>query len=323
MPFGGGLSARFGCRIVIALSAIVMGLSLPFLVFSTSMPMLAVGLLLLGAGGGTLDVAMNVQAVIVEEAAGKPMMSGFHGMFSVGGVVGAGLISLGLASGFSPQACQLGITTLFFLLLALTALGNLPFARKPEGERAKLFVLPRGRAIVLGLICFIVFMAEGSVADWSGVLLTNYRHADPSKAGLGFVAFASMMTLNRLTGDLVVARVGRKRIVLFGTVLAALGFLLTCFVPFWPVSILGFAFVGIGLANVVPITFTGTARQSDMPPSQALSAVSTMGYVGLLVGPPLIGMLAKSTSLLVSLACLAGACLCVATQFRAKEFVET
>lgn len=314
MPFGGGLAARLSCRKVILASAIVMGCSLPLIVLAPDKPMLAIALLLLGAGGGTLDVAMNVQAVDVERASGRPMMSGFHGMFSVGGVVGAGSISGMFALNWSPLICQTVITFTFFALLLTSIRGHLTATHDPElDHKPPIFSIPKGKVILLGLMCLIIFMSEGSVADWSGVLLTGYRHAEKAQAGLGYVAFSAMMTLNRLLGDRIVQKLGRPIILVGGTIVGAIGLFLAAFVPLWQASIVGFALVGIGLANVVPILFNSTGTQTDMPEGPALSAVSTMGYIGLLTGPAVLGFIAKKTSLEVSFALLAILCILVAT----------
>lgn len=317
MPFGGLLASRFGCRKVMAVSAIALIASLPAFIVSPNIPLLAGSLLLMGAGGGTLDVVMNIQAVMVEEASKRPMMSGFHGLFSVGGIVGAGGLTALLSLGIPPGVCQLLIALLCLAMLLATASSMLPFGPPANDGDRKGLVFPRGKVFLIGVLCGIVFMAEGSIADWSGVLLTKFRHINPAQAGLGYVAFASMMTLNRLTGDRVVASLGGKRVVLLGAVCGGVGFLLAATIPLWPVSVLGFGMVGIGLANVVPILFSATGRQDDMPSNLALSSASTMGYIGLLAGPPLLGFVARQTSLPVSLTALT--LLCVFVAFQAKK----
>jgi len=311
MPFAGGLAARFGCRAIIFVSALAMCASLPLIPVAQNQVTLAFALALLGAGGGTLDVAMNIQAVVVQKAAERPMMSGFHGVFSVGGIVGAGGLTALLSLEISPFLSQGIIATLCVMMLVAVTPHLLPKQTHVESQ-PKTFAVPRGKVLLLGVACFIVFMAEGSVNDWGGVLLSDYRHVDLAHAGLGYVAFAAMMTLNRLTGDFLVAKFSRKTIMLTGCLCGAAGFVLAATVPVAAVSILGFAMVGIGLANVVPILFTATGNQDDMPAGLALSSVTTMGYLGLLVGPPMLGFIAKQTSLLISLGFLAALCLFVA-----------
>jgi MFS family permease len=312
MPFAGGFSAKFGCRNVIVVSALGLCLSLPLIAFAPSIPFLVGGLLLMGAGGGTLDVVMNIQAVVVEQESNRPMMSGFHGMFSVGGILGAGGLTALLSLRVSPVVGQAIIAGACALMLGVVTPKLLARIAPGEATKPKTFSLPRGKVLLLGILCLIVFMGEGSVTDWSGVLLNDFRHVDLNFAGMGYVAFAAMMTLNRLTGDIVVAKLGRRAVMLGGSSCAAIGFALAALVPNWLTSVLGFAMVGIGLANVVPILFTATGNQDDMPANLALSSVTTMGYIGLLAGPPMLGFIAHKTSLLISLGFLSLLCIVVA-----------
>lgn len=312
MPFAGRLAAKFGCRKVIVASALALCASLPLLAMATNTYAVAGALFLMGAGGGTLDVVMNIQAVIVEQNSKRSMMSGFHGLFSVGEIVGAGGVTLLLSLNFSP-----------FLSLTVVALGcvgmlgaatpNLiPYRKQLSEIPSRSFTLPRGKVLLIGVLCFIVFMGEGSITDWSGVLLMDFRNVSLNHAGLGYVAFASMMTLVRLTGDFVVTKLGRKAVMLGGCLCAASGFIISATVPNMFASIIGFGLVGIGLANVVPILFTASGKQDTMPANLALSSVTTMGYLGLLVGPPVLGFIAHQTTLLISLGLLGVLCLLVA-----------
>jgi fucose permease len=317
MPFGGGLAGRFGCKKVIFAASLVFLGSLPFLASTQSLPGIVLAMLALGAGGGMLDVVMNIQAVMVEEDSRRPMMSGFHGMFSVGGIAGAGGSSLLLGARISTVMTQsiIAIVCLVVLLSATPFL--LSYGRTSEHKEAtKAFTFPRGQVLLLGILCFIVFMAEGSVLDWGGLLLKNRFGVESAQAGYGYVSFAAMMTLNRLLGDRIVAALGRSQMVLLGSICGASGFVLAATVPIWWIAVIGFGMVGIGLANVVPILFSAAGRQTDMPGNQALSSVTTMGYVGLLCGPPLLGFIARQTSLIVSMGFLAVLCVLVSLSFR-------
>ena len=312
MPFAGRLAARFGCRKVIVTSALALSASLPLLAMATNTYAVAAALFLMGAGGGTLDVVMNIQAVVVEQNSKRPMMSGFHGLFSVGEIVGAGGVTLLLSLNFSPFL-SLSVVALGCVGMLGAAMPNLiPYRKQLSEIPSRTLTLPRGKVLLLGVLCFIVFMGEGSITDWSGVLLIDFRNVSINHAGLGYVAFASMMTLVRLTGDFVVTKLGRQNVMLGGSFCAATGFFIAATVPNVYASIIGFGLVGIGLANVVPILFTATGKQNAMPANLALSSVTTMGYLGLLVGPPVLGLIAHETSLLVSLGVLAFLCSIVA-----------
>ncbi|KOC94959.1 MFS transporter, partial [Winslowiella iniecta] len=253
MPLTGVLTTRFGCRAVLITSVFIFSLIMPLLAVIPDSAMLALALLGFGVGIGITDCAMNVQAIIVEKASSKPVMSGFHGFYSIGGIAGAGAMSGMMLLGLSPFSATLIIALLVLLLLLLSIRGLLNYANPAEGPA---FALPRGAVLVLGAICFAVFLAEGAVLDWSAVFLTEYRALPDSAGGLGFACFAATMTLGRLTGDRIVARFGRYPVVIVGAVVAASGLALTIFVPFWIFSLIGYALIGIGCANIVPVMFS-------------------------------------------------------------------
>ncbi|CAN5549069.1 MFS transporter [soil metagenome] len=302
MPFAGGLAGRFGCRRVIVTAALILCAALPVLATGGSLPVLAAALFVFGAAGGTLDVTMNVQAVMVEEASGRAMMSGFHGLFSVGALFGAGGMTLLMSNGVSPVIAQMVIVGACLLLIAASAPYLLSYGSSGD---APPFALPHGRVLALGVLCFVLFMAEGSVGDWSGVFMVEAHHLPVTQSAYGYVAFMGMMTLNRLLGDPIVAFLGPQRMVFLGSLLAAFGFLGAAFSPWWGFSIVGFGIAGIGVANVVPVLFSAAGRQSAMPANLAVSAVTTMGYAGFLLGPPGIGRIAHDASLSLAFALLA------------------
>jgi predicted MFS family arabinose efflux permease len=294
MPLAGALAARFGCRLVIALSTGLICLTLPFLATVSVLPQLVASLLIFGAGVGCLDVSMNIQAVIVERASGQTMMSGFHGLFSLGGIAGAAGLTVLLGAGASPLTAVLCIIAGIAVALALSASHLLPYGSKTEGPT---FALPHGPVLFIGVLCFILFLTEGALLDWSAVFLTSVRGMDASQAGFGYAAFALTMTTGRLTGDRVVRRVGPIRIVIFGALCAAAGVALATLISYWQVALLGYALVGLGCSNIVPVLFSSVGRQTIMPENVAIPAITTLGYAGILVGPAAIGFVSHSTNL--------------------------
>src|SRR5690606_29894571 len=160
--------------------------------------------------------------------------------------------------------------------------------------------------------CFIAFLVEGAVLDWSALFLTSLRQVDLAQAGLGFAAFSVAMTAARLTGDKIVQMLGGTRIILWGGTLAATGFLLAVMLPFKFTSFLGFVLIGLGAANIVPVLFTVVGKQRAMPVSLAISAVATMGYAGILAGTVLIGFIAQLSGLSASFVLVALGMLVVA-----------
>ncbi len=301
MPLTGPLVNRFGCRRFLALSLLLMCTSLVFLGVASTIPGLALTLLIFGMALGATDVAMNMQAVIVEQASGRSMMSGFHGFYSLGGIFGAVIISGLLWLNLTPFQSLLILTGALLVMLVYTVPRLLPYGNNPGGKREPFFVLPRGKVLLLGSLCFIAFLAEGSVLDWSAVFLTQVRGVDPVQAGLGFACFSVAMTVARLTGDRIVQRMGGKRILLLGGGCAALGFAIVVTVHSTIAAYLGFTLIGLGASNIVPVLFTAAGNQKSMPMGLAISAVVSMGYAGLLAGPALIGFVAEFSSLSISL----------------------
>jgi predicted MFS family arabinose efflux permease len=294
MPLAGAFAARVGCRRVIIVSALIVCLALPLLALVASLPLLVSALLLFGAGLGAIDVSMNIQAIIIERESGRPMMSGFHGLFSLGGIVGAAGVTALLAAGASPVTAMFVVITGIAVALAKAAPHLLPYGGQSAGPG---FALPRGIVLFIGGLCFILFLTEGAVLDWSAVFLTSVRGVDASYAGLGYAAFALTMTTGRLLGDRIVQQLGNAKIIALGGICAATGFAVATLVPSWPAALLGFALVGAGCSNVVPVLFTSVGRQTVMPDNVAVPAITTIGYAGILLGPAAIGFVAHAASL--------------------------
>lgn len=307
MPVTGLLVNRYGCRRVITTTLLLMCISLVCLAISPGIPGMATNLLIFGMMLGATDVAMNMQAVVVEKASGRAMMSGFHGFYSLGGIFGAVVMSALMWLGLSPFHALLCLTAVLLLMLAYCAKDLLPKNNTGNsmdgttgGEREPFFVIPRGKVLLIGSLCFVAFLAEGAVLDWSAVFLNTLRGIDPVYAGLGFACFSVAMTIGRFTGDKIVNALGGTRVVLWGGLCAATGFLLVVFIPFTAAAFIGFTLVGVGASNIVPVLFTAAGNQHSMPMGLAIAAVVSMGYAGLLAGPAVIGFIAELSSLNVS-----------------------
>jgi predicted MFS family arabinose efflux permease len=313
MPLAGALAARLGCRRVMVAASIGMSLVLPLLAALSDPIPLAIALFLFGASLGALDCVANIQAIIVERASGRAMMSGFHGLFSVGGIAGAGGMSALLSLNASPLIASLCVAAIIIALLFFAAPASLPYGSEGDGPA---FAIPRGVVLFIGMLCFIMFLAEGAMLDWSAVFLREARGVDPSFAGLGYAAFAATMTAGRLTGDRIVQRLGQERILLFGGLLAGGGFALATLVPSWLAALAGYALVGAGCSNIVPVLFTAVGRQQTMPEHVAVPAITTLGYAGILAGPALIGFAAHATSLSIAMLGLASLLFAVAASSR-------
>ena len=313
MPVSGVVSTRHGCRKVLMVCGVALCACLPLLASVQNVFTLAAALFFFGAMIGTFDCVMNIQAVIVERDSKRPLMSGFHGFFSLGGLLGAATTSTIMDLGVSPFATVSAIALAGVLLLMTIRRHILPYGNPAEGPP---FALPRGEVLFLGMLCMTVFLVEGSMMDWSAVMLTENHGMPVAQAGYGFAAFSLTMTFGRLTGDRIVARVGRRSVVTVGGLLAMGGILLATLVPLWQAALLGYAMVGLGCSNIVPVLFTAVGRQTSMPQSVAVPAMSTLGYAGVLAGPAAIGFIAHHSSLPMAFLLVAALMLFVAISGR-------
>lgn len=313
MPVSGVVSTRHGCRKVLMVCGVALCACLPLLASVQNIFTLAAALFFFGAMIGTFDCVMNIQAVIVERDSKRPLMSGFHGFYSLGGLLGAATTSTIMDLGVSPFATVSAIALAGVLLLMGIRRHVLPYGNQAEGPP---FALPRGEVLFLGMLCMTVFLVEGSMMDWSAVMLTENHGMPVAQAGYGFAAFSLTMTFGRLTGDRIVARVGRRSVVTVGGLLAMGGILLATLVPLWQAALLGYAMVGLGCSNIVPVLFTAVGRQTSMPQSVAVPAMSTLGYAGVLAGPAAIGFIAHHSSLPMAFLLVAALMLFVAISGR-------
>jgi len=199
-----------------------------------------------------------------------------------------------LTIGRSPIVAAICMSVVICFAVAIAFPNLLPYGDENDGPA---LALPHGIVLFIGALCFVLFLAEGAVLDWSALLLTTVRHVAASDAGLGYAAFATTMTIGRLTGDRVVERLGPERVVFLGSLCAAGGFVLAITSSSSFFAFAGFALVGIGCANIVPILFSAAGRQHDMAPNVAVPAITTIGYAGILVGPAAIGFVSQLTSL--------------------------
>jgi MFS family permease len=302
MPLSGALVTRYGCRKVLTVACALMFMTLPVLALASTFPLLAAALFVFGAGLGCADCAFNIQAIIVENAGGKALMSGFHGFYSLGGILGSASVSGLLTLGASPSTSILLAVVLMMLVLSMAFRGLLPYGSPAEGPP---FAVPHGIVLFLGILCCIVFLVEGAMLDWCGVFLTEYRGIAAAQSGFGFASFALAMTVGRLSGDSIVNRIGPRMTVAGGGSLAVLGIVTSCLIPSWECALAGYALVGLGCSNIVPVLFSAVGRQKTMPQAVAVPAITTLGYAGVLAGPAGIGFIAHHSSLATAFLILA------------------
>ncbi|WFN97327.1 MFS transporter [Edwardsiella ictaluri] len=255
---------------------------------------LGLALFVFGSGIGAIDVVVNIHAVQVEKLAANPVMSGFHALFSIGGIIGSGLVSTLIIYGFTPLVTISMVMILILGLLMFTVGGLLNYS---ESDDSPFFVIPKGIVIALGALCFVAYIMEGSMLDWSGILLTNHSSVSSNYAGLSYTVFAFAMTIGRLLGDRLIKSFGRFSVFLVSSIIsiAGLGVIVSTTILFIMIS--GFFLIGIGLANIVPILFSAAGRQTTMPNTLAVAAISSIGYAGILIGPAFIGGIAHLSNL--------------------------
>lgn len=301
LSLAGGLIARFGSHKVTLAGALSMCFILPLLVLAPHPVLLWIVLFLFGGAMSLMDVSMNEQAVLVERKAERPLMSSFHAAYSVGGLAGA-LIGAGMASikGLPPVFHFLLISIVFGIVIGVTFPYLLPV--KPEVQENKsVFRLPERALWVLGAIAFCSAIAEGAMADWSGVYLTRVLQTNAGFAALGFAAFSLTMTLGRMFGDALTKSWKPALIVRFGGGIAAAGLLAIILAKEPIISLMGFAAVGLGLSNIIPLAFSAAGNFPGITAGTGIAGVATIGYAGFLAGPPVIGLIAEKTSLRIAL----------------------
>ena len=304
MPIAGTLASKFGCRKVLTVASILISAMLLMLCKVSNFWLTVPIVLLFGGIMGCIDVVMNIQSVVVEKAVKHQIMSGMHAMYSVGGFLGAGLFGIWVGI-LKLSPFQSTIISVLIILLILLKYSKHLIVESGGEKSNKLIAIPKGILIFVGLIAFISYLVEGAIMDWSGVFLTITKGFDISVAGVGFAMFSAAMLLIRFVGDSLVEKFGAKFIILFGCVIAFAGFLFLILGNSQKILFAGFFLIGIGCANIVPIFFSMIGKQKIMPVNMAIPAVSTLGYLGILMGPAIIGFIAKITSLYFSFGFLA------------------
>jgi MFS family permease len=300
LPVAGWLVARFGSRWLSLLSAASFGLLLPTIALAATPWQLALVLFGFGVLSDVLNIAVNTQAVAIEAAHGKPILSQFHGLFSLGTLAGAALAGPLIGWGVAPLGHFLGVG-LAGVALALGAFPALFRRDLPHDPEKPLFALPEAGLWWLGLLGFCAMLAEGAMADWSSVYLVQTYQAEGALTTAGYTAFTLAMTLGRFSGDYLIQRFGVLRMLRGSGLLSAAGLALAVGLEHPAATIVGFAMVGAGLSTVVPMVYSAAGRSKVLHAGVAIAAVSTVSYAGFLIGPPIIGWGANLASLRLSL----------------------
>lgn len=295
LPISGWAIAKLGSRVV-GVAAILINATLLLLVpFAATVPQLAALLFFSGFAYSAVNVSNNMQASIAEAVSGKTRLPFFHGIWGVAGFVGAGIGALMIGRGVALPLHFAGIAAVALMsaLLCRRALFD-----KPELEQTgRVFAIPDRSLFNYGLIVFCSMACEGIMYDWSVVYFQDVVSVDRKYIGLGFTVFMAAMTIGRLMLNRFVDRIGVRRTLQWGGMLAFTGMTLTTWLPGLVMSIIGFFLVGLGICAIIPLVAGAAARSSSMAPSAASAAVLTIGFLGTLIGPPLIGFLSETVGL--------------------------
>ncbi|MCA7924635.1 MFS transporter [Burkholderia cenocepacia] len=309
MPIGSAAVARMGCRRIILLAGPITCACLFGLASTVRADILSVCLFLFGFGIGATESAMNLQAAVVQRMHDEPLMSGFHAWCSIGTIAGSAGVSTLLSVQISPVGA---IACVFAVMVALWCVVGRHFIARTGTAQTHRFARPTLYIVWIGMLCFVAFLAEGAVLDWSGVFLVTEKAFPQSSAGYGYAAFALAMTIARLTGDRLARVSGARSILVAGSVGTAAALVALVFARHWMILIALFAAVGFGLANIVPLFFLHVSRQRRMRVELAMPVVATLGYAGMLAGPAVLGAIGELAGLSVSLLTIAAMLLPIA-----------
>lgn len=305
MPITGWLINVKGSRFVTRVSGYLFPFFFIAIPFVPERLLVFVPFFLMGVAVGLMDVAMNAQAVEVEKQVGKPIMTMFHALFSIGMVVGgmAGSLFISMDVSLAHHFVIIGICGFMILMVAAGYL--YPDVIQANEEEEVVFALPNGPLVGLGIIAFCCMMGEGAMSDWSTNYMKHIVGSTKDFHAFGLIGFAAMMTFGRLLGDKGRALYGDRSMMLAGAVFSLLGIalILSLFHPI--LVIIGFGMVGLGLANIVPIVFSLAGSFPDIKPGMGIAMATTIGYAGFMFGPPMIGFLADMYDLRVALGLIA------------------
>lgn len=315
LPLTGWLVARYGSRAMTVAGVLLYAGVLPLLGLAQNPTQLMAALVVFGFGSNMANISVNTQGVGVEALYGKSILATFHGIWSLAGFMGAALGTLMIRWGVAPEQHFAFMAGLIWLGVGLMRPYLMP-ADAPRPADQPLFVLPDRALLLLGVLAFCSLLAEGTMFDWSGVYFRKIVLAQNAWVGLGFAAFMSMMATGRFIADWFANRFGRARTLQLSGLLTTAGLSLAVAWPTMVVASIGFMLVGLGVSSVVPLVYSAAGRSRTMPAGVALAAVSTVGFAGFLLGPPLIGLVAGQTSLRVSFALIACMGLAVAALAR-------
>jgi MFS family permease len=304
LPLAGWLVARFGSRPIAISAAILYASTLPTLGLVNAAWQLVACLFFFGMFGNMLNISINTQAIGTETLYGRTIMASYHGLWSLAGFSGASIGTAFISLGWLPWQHFLVVTALAYIIV-ISISGRLIAVDAGSDENRPIFARPDRSLINLGIIAFCSMICEGAMFDWSNVYFQRVILPPKALAGLGLTAFMSTMASGRFLGDWLTTKWGIRRILQISGTLTATGLVISIAFPWLIPATVGFLFVGAGVSSVVPLVYSAAGKSRVLSPGVALAAVSTIGYLGFLFGPPFIGFIAQAFNLRVSLGLIA------------------
>ena len=295
IPIGGLLGKKFGCKKVMVTTGSLFAIVLVALSCLPNVWSYAICLIVVGAIMGCIEVCMNINAVVVEKLSQKRMMSSMHGFWSVGCFCSAGLFSI---------LAKMGLDVFFIaiihclIILAIVIFFGRYFLDYKSANSESAIAIPKGIVVLFGILACVSFLGEGAIMDWGGVFLAEVKDVELSLAGVGYAVFSVAMLIMRLIGDKVVQFLGEEKAVVLGSSLAGLGFLWIIIIDTFYLMLVGFVLLGLGAANIVPVLYSLLQYQKDMPINAAVTAVTCMGYTGVILGPAILGFIAQGIGII-------------------------
>jgi MFS family permease len=304
MPISGRLVTKYSSRTILSFAILLYAVELTNIGWASKPWQLALALFIFGIVGNMSNISVNTQGVLAEKMYGRPIMTSFHGVWSMAGFTGAltGLLLMNLK--LTPHTHFIIVAAFVFTVVLIARKYLIP-GTTGQTEKKKFFSKPEGVLVQLGIIAFCSMSAEGAMFDWSGVYFKEVVNAPHSLVIVGYASFMTMMTVGRFSGDRIIARVGRKKMLQMSGILILTGLMTAVLFPYFITATIGFLIVGFGASSVIPTVYSTAARSAKVAPGMALAGVSSIGFLGFLLGPPLIGYIAQLANLRYSFAVVA------------------
>ncbi len=304
MPFTGKMLDHFKSRTIMLIGAMVYNLVLACIGFSEYTWVLGIALFLFGSSRNVMNLSMNAQAIGVQALYKRSIMSSFHAVWSMAGFAGAAFGYLMVAKNIIPAWHLLGVS-LFLSSLTLYFYKDALDQRPDRSVKRSIFTLPPKNMLIFSLICFSSMACENTMYDWSGIYIRQVLHGTKAIATIAFVIYMVAMTTGRFLGDYMADRFGIRRVLASSGILIFSGFTVTILSPYIILVLIGYLLTGFGVSCVVPFVFSLAGKIPMSNPGAALASISSLGYLGFLVVPPMIGYVAQASSLRVSFAVIA------------------